>query len=301
MGQQPMTDSQRAMIQIARLGREGGDAEGMQALAEAFAARNPGYVIESAAALSSMEPREGARAVFITRGEAQAEVSGPEAGERSSELSVGDLVWLRGGESLSLDRPCDVVVFTVPSELPAPLPTFIRPDHDPKITDTPGGCAEEERAYRRILVTWLVENGPYTFEGLNAHRVRMWNSFSHYHPPSGGFDELYIVQDVEESGRIHISPAREQIESAETVSVEDAAGLIQTFTPEVGDLMYIPRGVIHRAVGGVLAQVVTVPGFKPGFEVGVDHHLRAINERLGLEGEDALPLQQSSSVGPVIK
>ena len=61
------------------------------------------------------------------------------------------------------------------------------------------------------------------------------------------------------------------------------------------------RGVIHRAVVGVLAQVVTVPGFKPGFEVGVDHHMRAISERLGLEGEDALPLQQSSSVGPVIK
>ena len=74
-----MSSDQRAFVHLARLGREGGDAEGMQALAEAFAARNPGYVIESAAALSSMEPCEGARAVFITRGEAQAEVSAPEA------------------------------------------------------------------------------------------------------------------------------------------------------------------------------------------------------------------------------
>jgi hypothetical protein len=54
-------------------------------------------------------------------------------------------------------------------------------------------------------------------------------------------------------------------------------------------------------VGGVLAQVVTVPGFKPGFEVGVDHHLRAINERLGLEGAGALPFQEAASEGPLIK
>ena len=219
----------------------------------------------------------------------------------SSEVAVGDLLWLRPGEELTLDAACSMILFTVPGELSEGLPSVIRPDHDPEITDTPGGCAEEERAYRRILVTWLADNGPYTFDGLNAHRVRMWNSFSHYHPPEGGFDELYIVEDVKEGGRIHTSLARERIESPEGVGPEEASGLVQTLTPEVGDLIYIPRGVIHRAVGGVLAQVITVPGFKPGFEIGVDHHLRAINERLGLSGEAVLPYQEAASAAPLIK
>ena len=296
-----MSDSAQATIQTAHLGRAGGDPEGMRALAAAFEAGNPGYSVESAATLQSLEAGASAKAAFITSGAAGARVSVSGEEVARSSVTVGDLLWLRSGEELTLDAPCDAVLFTVPGELPAELPTFIRPDHDPKITDTPGGCAEEERAYRRILVTWLADNGPYTFEGLNAHRVRMWNSFSHYHPPEGGFDELYVVQEVEEGGRIHTSVARERIEASEELELEEAGALVQTLTPEAGDLMYIPRGVIHRAVGGVLAQVVTVPGFKPGFEIGVDHHLRAINERLGLEGEAALPYQQDASAGPLIK
>jgi len=296
-----MSDSAQATIQIAHLGREGGDSEGMSALAAAFAAGNPGYFVEGVRELEGMESGAGSRALFVTGGAANAEVRSSDGEVASSAVTVGDLLWLRSGEELALDAPCAGVTFWVPGELPPGLPTFIRPDHDPKITDTPGGCAEEERAYRRILVTWLADNGPYTFEGLNAHRVRMWNSFSHYHPPEGGFDELYIVQEVEEGGCIHTSIARGRIEAPGEVELEEAGALVQTLTPEAGDLIYIPRGVIHRAVGGVLAQVVTVPGFKPGFEIGVDHHLRAINERLGLAGAEALPLQEAASAAPLIK
>ena len=296
-----MSTSEQATIHTAHLGREGADPAGMRALAAAFEAGNPGYSVESAATLQSLEAGASARAVFITSGAALALVhKSGDQGARSS-VTVGDLLWLRSDEALTLDAPCGVVCFTVPGELPDELPTFIRPDHDPKITDTPGGCAEEERAYRRILVTWLADNGPYTFEGLNAHRVRMWNSFSHYHPPEGGFDELYVVQEVEEGGRIHTSLARDLIEAPNELDPGEVGALVQTLTPEAGDLMYIPRGVIHRAVGGVLAQVVTVPGFKPGFEIGVDHHLRAINVRLGLEGADALPFHEAASAAPLIK
>ena len=296
-----MSDSAQATIQIAHLGREGGDPGGMTALAAAFAVGNPGYSVESVRELGGMESGPGSRALFVTGGAANAELRSTDGEVASSAVTVGDLLWLRGGEELALDAPCAGVTFWVPGELPAGLPTFIRPDHDPKITDTPGGCAEEERAYRRILVTWLADNGPYTFEGLNAHRVRMWNSFSHYHPLEGGFDELYVVQEVEEGGRIHTSLARERIEAPDELDAGEVGALVQTITPAAGDLMYIPRGVIHRAVGGVLAQVVTVPGFKPGFEIGVDHHLRAINERLGLEGAVALPFQEAASHAPLIK
>ena len=295
-----MSSSSQSSIPVAHLGRVGGDPDGLRALADSFLANNAGYCVESFAAIESLEAGES-RALFITVGSAHAMICADGEESASSPVTVGDLVWLRGGEALALDAACSLVSFGIPGELPPSLPSFIRPDHDPKITDTPGGCAEEERAYRRILVTWLADNGPYTFDGLNAHRVRMWNSFSHYHPPEGGFDELYIVEEVEEGGLIHISLSRDRIESPQDVSLAEASELLCALTPERGDLIYIPRGVIHRATGGVLAQVITVPGFKPGLEVGVDHHLRAINERLGLEGEAALPFQEAASSGPLIK
>ena len=71
--------------------------------------------------------------------------------------------------------------------------------------------------------------------------------------------------------------------------------------PEVGDLVYLPRGTVHRGFGGVLAQIITAPGFRPGAEIGVDHHLRAINGRLGLTGEDALPFREASASRAVVK
>ncbi len=296
-----MSDSTQSSLYVARLGRAQGDPEGLAALSEAFAAKNSRYAVSALRGGRELAGTPMARALFLTRGEAQAEVRGESGDLVSSSVCAGDLLWLRAGESLALDAPCDLVSFDVPGELPAALPSFIRPDHDPLISDTPGGCAEEERAYRRILVTWLAESGPYTFDALNAHRVRMWNSFSHYHPPEGGFDELYIVEDVEPDGKIYTSAQRAEIESPEGLEEFAASQLIQTFIPERGDLIYIPRGTIHRAVGGVLAQVVTVPGFKPGFEIGVDHHLRAINELLGLEGAMALPFQESAAEGPLIK
>ena len=67
------------------------------------------------------------------------------------------------------------------------------------------------------------------------------------------------------------------------------------------DHNYLPRGLAHRGVGGVLAQVITVPGFVPGKEIGLDHHLRAINERLGLTGGAALPLHAEGAAGPVVR
>jgi ribosomal protein L16 Arg81 hydroxylase len=70
---------------------------------------------------------------------------------------------------------------------------------------------------------------------------------------------------------------------------------------EVGDLVYLPRGIMHRGIGGVLAQVITVPGFIPGSEIGVDHHLKAINNSLNLKKNEALPYNEEAANAPVIK
>ena len=101
--------------------------------------------------------------------------------------------------------------------------------------------------------------------------------------------------------RIITSEQVDLITQPASVDKEQATNLLNSTSLEVGDLVYLPRGVMHRGIGGVLAQVITVPGFVPGAEIGVDHHLRTINETLGLSEEEALPFHEAASEGPMIK
>jgi hypothetical protein len=283
-------------MRIAHLGRPGGDPDGFAALREDFVGRNPGYDLAwlpRAVALAAV-PRP--RIAFVQDGLAVGL-----AGGARSELGRGDLVVLRPEEALALDRPLGLLVFTVPEPIPDGIPAFLRPDHDALLTDTPGGCATRADAYRRVLLTWLGQNGPFQYRALNCHRVRMQDSFSHYHPEVGGFDEMYLVQEVQPGGRLYTSEQVARIEAPETVGRDEVEGLLREVELAVGDLVWVGRGQMHRAVGGVLAQVITVPGFVPGSEIGVDHHLRAIDERLGLSGAAALPFHLEASERAVVK
>jgi len=286
-------------IGIAHLGAADGDPRGLATIGEEFRSRNPGHDVAFFRDTTSLAKRPTPRTVFVQGGETRATVMGT-SGERHSDLWVGDIIVLRPGESLSLADPISLVVFETNTPPPPSLPSFIRPDWDPRITDTPGGCATEEGAYRRILLTWREEVGPYIWHGVNAHRVRISDSFTHYHPLVGGFDEFYLVQMVQPGGRILTSAAVEAIESRQ-VDRRQASSLLRSDLLEVGDLVYLPRGLIHRGVGGVLAQVITFPGFRPGAEIGVDHHLRAISEALGLTGDEAIPYHQIASLEEVVK
>ncbi len=290
------------MIEIAHLGRPEGDASGFEVLRRALVARNPGYDVAWHSELGVLEPHPEPRVLFVQSGEGRGAIFRPGAASGIlSPLAVGDVVLLHPGEGLQCHQSIDVLAFTTPDPLPPEAPGFVRPDHDPEITDTPGGCAEEEEAYRRILLTWRPDKGPYVYHSLNAHRVRIADSFSHYHPLEDGFDELYLVQGVSPEARLLTSDQVATIEEPETVTREQAAGLIDEHLLEAGDLAFLPRGTMHRGLGGVLAQIISVPGFLPDCEIGVDHHLRAIEERLGLEGSDALPFHESASDEPVIK
>lgn len=192
-----------------------------------FAAANPGYDVENVRGCHRLAPAAAARVAFV---------QGPPG--RSTAPTVGDLLLLRPGEGwqLAVDgrhggdgagRGVDLVVFTVPVPLPPELPAQIRPDHDANIRDAPGGCADDPRAYRRIELTWSPEVGPYVLHGLNAHRVRIDDSFSHYHPRDGGFDELYLVQAAPPEARLITSTEVPAIE-ARTVTRDQAKGLLQT-------------------------------------------------------------------------
>ena len=282
-------------MRIARLSE--GDTAAFAEMRTAFQACNPGYDMQYYQQVSNLPSAAASRLAFVQHGGGTASIPGADR----SKVAVGDIICLREAQEVRLDSLLDLLVFTVPDTLPGELPAFIRPDWDPNITDTPGGCATETGAYRRILLTWLGKNGPYLYHGLNAHRVRIMDSFTHYHPEEGGFDEFYLVQMALPEARILTSPRVDLIEAPETVTAEQAKNLLRETPLQVGDLVYLPRGVAHRGLGGVLAQVITVPGFIPGSEIGLDHHLRAVNERLVLPAGEALPYNREASREAVVK
>ena len=303
-----MTEQHSAEVLRAHLFDADADADGQAAFArirDRFEAANPGYGMTFLAAANEIAAAgSGSRVVFVQtpveEEPAAAEIR-TASGAASTELHVGDLAVLRAGDRLTVEPAIAALVFDVPDTPGDGVPAAIRPDWDPDITDVPGGCATETGAYRRILLTWLGDNGPYTFHGLNAHRVRIADSFTHYHPVETGFDEFYLVQMSNDEDRLLTSYHAAAIESPETMTLALARELFDVHDIRAGDLIYLPRGVIHRGLGGVLAQVITVPGFRPGAEIGVDHHLLAINERLGLEGEEALPYHVEASTEAVVR
>lgn len=258
------------------------------ALRDEFEQRNPGYQVEWFDRLA-LTLADVTQVLMVQTGKGLAEVGGARA-----EVGPGDVIVLRAGEELRVDPPIAALSFRVPEAPATSLPTFLRPDLDPRITDTPGGCATANDAYRRVLLTWSAENGPYVFHGLNVHRVRITDGFTHFHPPATGFDELYLVQGRLPEGELLTSSSREAIEAERDLP----ADAFERRRLEVGDLVLIPRGIVHRGLGGVLAQVIAVPGFLPGQEVGVDHHLRAIAERTP---SAAPPFNREHADGPHVK
>lgn len=286
-------DAQDSVI-IANLNE--GKSDNFEIINKAFESNNPGYKLDYTHNSNQLLSEETDRVVFIQQGGGTATIN-----ESSSKFSIGDILLLKKGRSLSADSVFSALLITVPDDIPTELPQFIRPDWDENITDTPGGCATATNAYRRILLTWKNTVGPYVFHSVNAHRVRIMDSFSHYHPKVGGFDEFYLVQMAAPTARLITSDRVEQIEGGNQLTSQQTSQLTKSHILNVGDLVYLPRGVMHRGVGNVLAQVITVPGFIPGAEIGVDHHLFRINNRLNLSAKNAIPYNREASTKAIIK
>lgn len=282
-------------ILIAKL--ESQESPGLKAIRNAFQSNNPGYDISYTKGSFAINGKDKNRIAFIQAGSGTATLS---TGQ-SSKFTVGDIILLGEAESLKSDSLFSALVIEAPDAPDDDIPNFIRPDWDQNITDIPGGCATATNAYRRILLTWKKEVGKYVYHSLNAHRVRITDSFSHYHPKSGGFDEFYLVQMAQPKARLITSNKTTRIENPMSVSKSEAKEILDETALEVGDLIYLPRGVIHRGLGGVLAHVITVPGFVPGAEIGVDHHIKKINDNLGLEGSNELPYNINASAKAIIK
>ncbi len=223
-------------------------------------------------------PDAGSAILFVQAGSCALRI-----GATDGEVSMGDMLLLRANQELRSESPLDLLLFTRAEELSENVPAIIKPDLDPAISDTKGGCAKETGAYRRICLTWLGKNGPYLDRHLNAHRVRIRDSFTHYHPLDGGFEELYLVQESQPGAGLMVCERLDELCSPEALEAESAAELVRHIPLETNDLVLLPRGVAHRGIGGVLAQVITVPGFLPNAELGVDAAIGAVNERFKLE------------------
>lgn len=303
-----MAQEQENKVQIVNLSNEG-EEEAFNSIRQSFRKRNPGYDMTYLSGVREVGPQKYTQVVFVqeidgvTNQDVLANTSITTSAEshEESETIVGDILILNEGEYLRTDSEMGLLVFKVPEAPEDDLPSFIRPDWDPNITDVPGGCATDIDAYRRILLTWQEDVGEYIYHALNAHRVRIYDSFSHYHPLEGGFDEFYLVQLTQPGAKIITSEKVDQITRPDEVKESEVEELIEEYELNVGDLVYLPRGVMHRGYNGVVAQVITIPGFIPGSEIGVDHHLRAINERLGLDGDKAIPYNEEHSHEAVIR
>ncbi len=286
-------DEEKDII-VAQLGE---DTKGFDKIKMAFTKANPGYTVDFLFQTLSTFSNEKPKILFIQSGSGTASI---DAGKRS-KFSIGDVIVLHPGESLSSDSSFSSLVFEVPESPSQDIPSFVRPDWDKNITDIPGGCATETNAYRRILLTWKKEIGNYVYHQLNAHRVRIMDSFSHYHPVKGGFDEFYLVQMVLPGAKLITSNQVSKIEKPLQISKEEIPNLLQETQLKIDDVVYIPRGVMHRGVGGVLAQVITIPGFIPGAEIGVDHHLREINNHLNIKNKNLIPYNLEASSSTITK
>ncbi len=152
------------------------------------------------------------------------------------------------------------------------------------LKDLAGGCNIAFDPFRRLPLTWFVKDitadNPDGYNRVNSHIVNMAEEFSrtHFHPVKaigGGKPqhELYMVLDpavyrLSTYGRksyAYFFPDLEDLAKFEKVDLSP------------GDLVYIPPGTAHRGVN-VLANVLTLPGFKPRNEYYIDKKIKNSTE-----------------------
>ena len=143
-------------------------APGLDALARSFAERNPG---------SSIDFLPAARPTRRRRPSGGVRPAGPAGRGRwcgsleTTPLRVGDLLPLKPGGRWSSTGP-SISSCSIAEPLASTVPSVIRPDFDPALTDSPGGCATDPGACRAPPHLGPAA-GPYVNRGFNCRRVRI--------------------------------------------------------------------------------------------------------------------------------
>jgi len=234
-------------------------------------------------ALSRTGADKRPRLLLVTQG------SGPVGVQRRSTrvarvVGPGDLVFLREGQVLSTESPIQALELRMSSPLPTGLPTFIG---FAESTHPDSEASSGKEPLRVDVLDWQPGGAP-AYADLNVKLVQLDDAPTHYHPEEGGFDEVVFVRDAEPGAGVLLSTKREAIETR-TVERAEVSTLLRPIALTAGDVLFVPRGLVHRPRGRSSVVVIALPGFVPGGEVRLDDDLRAINAALELEGDAALP------------
>ena len=116
-------------------------APGFERLAEVYAARNPGSSMVFLPQAGACSTSDGHRVVFIQRGETTGIIETRNGRRIESPLRVGDLLALRPGDDARFESPVDLLAFTIAEPLAPTVPSVVRPDFDPALTDRPGAVS----------------------------------------------------------------------------------------------------------------------------------------------------------------
>ena len=159
------------------------------------------------------------------------------------------------------------------------------------LRDSSGGCNFDFDPFRRLPLTWQMNQPGETGDGANFANSHVVNiaketSPSHFHPPiaTGGGKaqhEIYLVLDPGAYG-LSTHGRRAQLYTWPDLQHLDR---MTAYDVSPGDFIHIPPGVGHRGID-VFVNVITVPGFKPHNEYYIDADLRDLGN--GVPHNDAL-------------
>ena len=190
-------------------------------------------------------------------------------------VMVGDQLLVSGGEELRV-RGSFTCFSLENTERSKPHTSTVRRLRF--LLDTAGGCSPGFDPFRRLPITWYPNNPGEEGDGLNFfnnHLVNIpaENSPTHFHPPipiGGGLPqtEFYLVLDA---SSYQLATAGEEPSIVLYPNLTDLSQYeIHRLKP--GMFVYIPPGVGHRGLN-VFAMIMTIPGFKPGNELYLDHDI----------------------------
>jgi len=150
------------------------------------------------------------------------------------------------------------------------------------LKDLTGGCNIAFDPFRRLPLTWYVKGitkeNPDGYNRVNSHVVNMAEEFSrtHYHPSKaigGGKPqhELYLVLDPSE---FNLRTYGRKSYAYFYPDIDDLSNYLRVDL-RPGHVVYIPPGTGHRGAN-ILANVITLPGFKPKNEWYIDKKIKRL-------------------------
>ena len=146
------------------------------------------------------------------------------------------------------------------------------------LKDTSGGCNFDFDPFRRLPLTWYMEEPGEQGDGVNFANSHVVNiaketSPSHFHPPhgigvGGAQNEFYLVLDPG-AYALHTHGRRSSL-----ITFPDLLdlGRYEEHVLKPGSFVHIPPGTGHRGLD-VFVNVITIPGFKPHNEYYMDRDI----------------------------